>query len=321
MTVKLLFYTPDGDRLIAAASKQTIAKKPVDPYSLSEKDVEMWIIETFRRQHWSPWEFSHYTFLISDCSRVCSHQLVRHRLASFAQLSQRYSEGYLRKMVLKACKEIKRECPRKPVKREDYLTYARALEEFASRYMDRIFLFNVLDNVGEEPIVNLAKLAFVLPPDINRNARIRLALGYIKSVATYYRLLYEGTNKEDARFILPQSTKTSLYMSMNARELVTVFLPLRMCTHAQWEIRALAWKVWEELVNVHPLLFKYVGPRCVMMENAIREKPVTLENLLAGKEEFTIERCPELVPREGMQKCLKYASRALDSNTYDPQIE
>lgn len=39
------------------------------------------------------------TFLVEDISRVCSHQLVRHRLASYTQESQRYSESYMKKVV------------------------------------------------------------------------------------------------------------------------------------------------------------------------------------------------------------------------------
>lgn len=40
--------------------------------------------------HHSVLEFAEFTFKISGISRACSHQLVRHRLASYAQRSQRY---------------------------------------------------------------------------------------------------------------------------------------------------------------------------------------------------------------------------------------
>ena len=39
--------------------------------------------------HLSVFEHASFTFLISGISRVCSHQLVRHRLASYTQASQR----------------------------------------------------------------------------------------------------------------------------------------------------------------------------------------------------------------------------------------
>jgi len=40
--------------------------------------------------HISPFEFADATFYITGVSRSCSHQFVRHRLASYAQLSMRY---------------------------------------------------------------------------------------------------------------------------------------------------------------------------------------------------------------------------------------
>lgn len=40
--------------------------------------------------HESPFEHAYATFLISDCSRAMTHQLVRHRLMAVSQKSQRY---------------------------------------------------------------------------------------------------------------------------------------------------------------------------------------------------------------------------------------
>ena len=314
VSVKLVAYTRDGDRLIAAASKQTIAKKPVDPYTLSEEEVEKWIVETYRRQHWSPWEFSQYTFLVSDCSRVCSHQLVRHRHASYAQLSQRYSEGYLRRMVREICHEIARSCPKKPQILADYERYADAVRDYLNMRNIPKQLSETSESV-EHDLIRLASIAYVIPRHLPRTARIQLAYEAIRATGMYYRLLALGAKKEDARFVLPQMVKTTLYVSMNARELVTVFFPLRMCTHAQWEIRELAWKMWKAVMKVHPRLFRYAGPRCVFAENSQREKPVPLQAFLSGREKFTIPRCPELVPRGGIPNCLRFAASGTEINT------
>ncbi|MBC8447227.1 MAG: FAD-dependent thymidylate synthase, partial [Chloroflexi bacterium] len=40
--------------------------------------------------HESIIEHASFTFLVEGISRACSHQLVRHRLASYSQESQRY---------------------------------------------------------------------------------------------------------------------------------------------------------------------------------------------------------------------------------------
>lgn len=43
--------------------------------------------------HASPTEHAYFTFGIEGISRACSHQLVRHRIASYSQQSQRYVDG------------------------------------------------------------------------------------------------------------------------------------------------------------------------------------------------------------------------------------
>jgi thymidylate synthase (FAD) len=88
---------------------------------------------------------------------------------------------------------------------------------------------------------------------------------------------------------------------------ITVFLPLRMCTRAQWEIRHIAWVMWMELVKVHPQLFKWAGPSYVYRENTTRTEPVELQRFITGEEKFTIPRCPELVENKAIPLCLRVA--------------
>jgi len=67
---------------------------------------------------------------------------------------------------------------------------------------------------------------------------------------------------EDARFVLPNAAETKMVVTMNARELMH-FFSLRCCNRAQWEIRALAWKMLEEVLKVAPALFDKAGPGCL----------------------------------------------------------
>ena len=92
MKVEVISYTRDCEKLIAAASKLTLSKKPFEEIwgSLSEDEIDTWIKETVTRWHFSPWEHCVYTFYISGVSRVLTHQLVRHRIASYSQHSQRF---------------------------------------------------------------------------------------------------------------------------------------------------------------------------------------------------------------------------------------
>ncbi|MBE5768014.1 MAG: FAD-dependent thymidylate synthase [Clostridiales bacterium] len=71
----------------------------------------------------------------------------------------------------------------------------------------------------------------------------------------------EGGN-EDARFVLPGACETRMMVTMNVREL-RHFFSLRMCSRAQWEIRALAEKMHALCMEVAPVLFADAGPGCL----------------------------------------------------------
>ena len=298
VAVRLLEYTRGGERLVAAASKVSLSRKPVEQLlGMDEGEVEAWILETFRRQHFSPWEHSVYTFAVEGLSRVASHQLVRHRVASYTQLSHRHSEGYLRDAALEACRALGLECPGRPGedpggRHSAYLVYSDALRDCGSKCRPR-------------QVIHAASKAFVLPQiEASSDFIDSTARFYLASASMYYLMLSEGVRREDARYVLPQALRTRIVVTMNARELVQVFLPLRMCSRAQWEIRHIAWLMWRELVRVHPRLFRWAGPSCVLRENTLRMRPASLEDYLEGREGFTQPRCPELVEREAIPACL-----------------
>lgn len=92
MNVILLSHTPEPDALVAAAAR--ICYRDVTAEDLlqsEEKNLSRKLIaELFMSGHLSTFEHVSFTFGIDGLSRVASHQLVRHRLASFSQQSQRY---------------------------------------------------------------------------------------------------------------------------------------------------------------------------------------------------------------------------------------
>ena len=67
---------------------------PSDIISLKEKtaarDQRGFVDKLMKMGHMSPIEHASFTFAVEGISRACSHQLVRHRLASYSQQSQRY---------------------------------------------------------------------------------------------------------------------------------------------------------------------------------------------------------------------------------------
>ena len=92
MKVQLLSYTKDAERLCAAAGRSCYSKKAASKL-LEEVDTERagsMISEITGMGHHSVIEHASYTFSIEGVSRALTHQLVRHRIASFSQQSQRY---------------------------------------------------------------------------------------------------------------------------------------------------------------------------------------------------------------------------------------
>lgn len=92
MKVKLLQYTPEPEKLISAAAKLCYSSSGVDDImdNLTEEGVEKFLNMLMSFGHQSPIEHVSFTFGVEGVSRSLTHQLVRHRLASYSQQSQRY---------------------------------------------------------------------------------------------------------------------------------------------------------------------------------------------------------------------------------------
>ena len=98
--VELLAHTPDPLSLIYAAFRQCYhAGEVADMWpSLTcgniprEKQAEF-VAKIMESGHASPIEHVSFTFSISGVSRALTHQLVRHRIASYSQQSQRYVDA------------------------------------------------------------------------------------------------------------------------------------------------------------------------------------------------------------------------------------
>lgn len=96
MNVKMLAHTPDPEKVIATAAKLCYSDASIDDLQngLDEEKTRNFIGMLMNLGHESPIEHVSFTFGIEGISRACSHQLVRHRIASYSQKSQRYvNEG------------------------------------------------------------------------------------------------------------------------------------------------------------------------------------------------------------------------------------
>jgi thymidylate synthase (FAD) len=95
--------TPDGVRVIQAYSPQAIAIDIPTADGLEKlsfmgrlcwdkdwkKDPEKFVSHILKMRHESVVEHLNFTFLVL-CDRATSHEIVRHRIASYTQMSQRY---------------------------------------------------------------------------------------------------------------------------------------------------------------------------------------------------------------------------------------
>ena len=82
MNVTLVQQTNNPIESISTIASICYDSDPADPLKL--------VKHLYKNGHHSVFEHIHFTFKIEGISRACSHQLVRHRMCSFTQRSQRY---------------------------------------------------------------------------------------------------------------------------------------------------------------------------------------------------------------------------------------
>ncbi|MDG6907331.1 MAG: FAD-dependent thymidylate synthase [Nitrososphaerota archaeon] len=95
MRVRLLWYTPNPEVMVALAMRRCYNSKPIEEL---EKEIQSkpgyekeLIAKALRDKTFDVIEHAVFMFEIEGVSRICTHQLVRHRIASYDQESQRFS--------------------------------------------------------------------------------------------------------------------------------------------------------------------------------------------------------------------------------------
>lgn len=92
MKVQLINYSKNPEKIVAQAASLCYSPKKINQIKESmDNDKQYKLIKKIMKLgHYSVLEHISFTFGIENISRTCSHQLVRHRIASFSQRSQRY---------------------------------------------------------------------------------------------------------------------------------------------------------------------------------------------------------------------------------------
>lgn len=202
MRLELISWTPHAEEICAAAAFLCYHPVSIDQLTaVTPEKVGPLLSKVISSGHHSVVEHVSFTFAVEGVSRACTHQLVRHRIASYSQQSQRH--------------------------------------------------------------VPVGETEFVIPPKILANPDLKKAFkeSLNQSFEAYRKLIYSGVPIEDARYLLPQASKSRLIFTMNARELWH-FFELRCCEKAQWEIRTLAFLALKKVKEIAPNLFQKAGPKC-----------------------------------------------------------
>lgn len=92
LKVTLLTHTPNPEEIISTAAKLCYSPDGITEIrdNLTPEETEGFIKKLMNMGHHSPIEHISFTFGIVGVSRSLTHQLVRHRVASYSQKSQRY---------------------------------------------------------------------------------------------------------------------------------------------------------------------------------------------------------------------------------------
>lgn len=102
MKVELLFITPNAEKLIEKAGRTAY----LSFNKLGKNTEKKFILMMIKRGHESVLEHAYATFRIRGVSRSFTHQLVRHRLCSYTQQSQRrINESHFTYIEPKSIKE------------------------------------------------------------------------------------------------------------------------------------------------------------------------------------------------------------------------
>ena len=113
------------------------------------------------------------------------------------------------------------------------------------------------------PSLTLTDRTKYIIPETVKNAGLleRYENAFAKMNELYKYLKENGCTEEQAVYCQLSGNTLDIVSSMNGRELM-LFMRLRTCTRAQWEIRDFAIEMLRKLRDVSPAIFSKYGPSC-----------------------------------------------------------
>jgi len=178
-------------------------------------DAEKYFHNIISSGHHSVLEHANYTFMLYGVSRSLTHELVRHRMFSYSQVSQRYISGKMLRFV------------ERPEYQNDEMLhkiFEDRIDRVSSEYASLAYGLLLRQEAGED----------ILSAELKTDLRKKV--------------------NQAARSCLPNETEAPIVMTGNIRAW-RHFLEMRASEHAETEIRAVAMKVFYLLQATEPILF------------------------------------------------------------------
>jgi thymidylate synthase (FAD) len=192
------------------------------------------------RKHESVLEHVSYT-LRFICDRGISHELVRHRLASFSQESTRYVD-YTREDQGGGCQFITPDPQKFP--------------EGGYRLTPDGLSLSKMEVALDAAIPSIH--AFVVPLAVYPAPHAEWFRALLAAEASYKNLREAGWSPQEARSVLPHALKTEVVVTANVREWRHIF-DLRLASGAHPQMRELMRQAYGLLESRVPVLFENIG--------------------------------------------------------------
>lgn len=187
---------------------------------ITDESAEKFVRMLCRNNHVSVLEHCSISVRIV-CSRACSHQLVRHRLASYSQESQRYC-NYGKKGFQFICPP--------------------SVGLHSGEYgCDNVSLWHSFPSEG-------------VPTQLT-DQRHYTWLASIDNACQGYLDMLTQIKPEDARYLLPNATKTEIVTTLNLRMWRHVFQERALNPAAQWEIKGIFKGIFYDFRELLPCVF------------------------------------------------------------------
>lgn len=219
-----LFENRSIDEIIVGQARVSTSRSDQELFDTPEKLIRHCILN----QHWSIFELANLGFKV-ETSRAIGREILRHGThIGLTEFSQRYSEVLEMEPV-----ELRKQ--------------AQSNRQSSTEVFDPLIPDNssmVYDHINKKYIISL---------DAKESAEYQIERESNRTIMMYNDMLEAGVARESARMILPETTKTTIYLNARIREIIT-FLNARLHKTAQKEIQEIAELIRDIFIEQCPII-------------------------------------------------------------------